>query len=317
MYEVRTMKIAYIEKRFSKTSLAIIDHANVIIEEYAQQGYILTLRQLYYQFVARDLIANRQSEYKRLGSIIADGRLAGMIDWNAIEDRGRSVHCPTTWDCPSTIIDACALQYKLDLWANQQNRPEVWIEKEALLSIAEAACEPLRIPYFACKGYVSQSAMWAAGAKRIARYIKDGQTPVIIHLGDHDPSGIDMTRDIFDRLDMFVGQSIDVSRIALNSDQIDKYDPPPNPAKITDSRFQTYAAKYGDESWELDALSPKVLVDLIQSNILMLRDEDKWDELAQQEEDDRATLIGIAHNYGLVKDFVKREGVEYKKGFTP
>ena len=130
---LNTMKIAYIKKRFSKTSLAIIERANDIIEEYAGQGYTLTLRQLYYQFVARDIIANRQSEYKRLGSIIADGRLAGLIDWDAIEDRGRNIHRPTTWENPPTIIDACAEQYKLDLWVDQDYRPEVWIEKEALL----------------------------------------------------------------------------------------------------------------------------------------------------------------------------------------
>lgn len=87
------MKIAYIKKRFSSNSQAIIICANKIIEEHAAQGYTLTLRQLYYQFVARDLIENRQSEYKRLGSIIADGRMAGLIDWDAIEDRGRNVQC--------------------------------------------------------------------------------------------------------------------------------------------------------------------------------------------------------------------------------
>ena len=299
------MKIAYIEKRLSKTSLAIIAHANVIIHEYAQQGYILTLRQLYYQFVARDLIANKQSEYKRLGSIIADGRLVGMIDWDLIEDRGRKVNCPSTWGSPVDIIETCAKQFKLDLWADQEFRPEVWIEKEALLSIVEAACKPLRVPYFACKGYVSQSAMWDAGAKRITRYIKDGQIPVVIHLGDHDPSGIDMTRDILDRLDMFAERPIPVVRIALNSDQVDKYNPPPNPAKITDSRFQAYAAEHGDESWELDALSPKVLVNLIQGKILEMRDDKKWSVLYDQEEHEKATLAAIAENYDLVKETVE------------
>jgi len=299
------MKIQYIEKRFSKTSLAIIAHANTIIYEYAQQGYILTLRQLYYQFVARDLIANKQSEYKRLGSVIADGRLAGMIDWDSIEDRGRKVNSPSTWGNPSEIIETCAKQFKLDLWAGQEFRPEVWIEKEALLSIAEAACEPLRVPYFACKGYVSQSAMWAAGAKRITKYIKDGQIPVIIHLGDHDPSGIDMTRDIFDRLDMFACQPIEVSRIALNMDQVVEHNPPPNPAKITDSRFQTYAAKHGDESWELDALSPKVLVNLIQGKILEMRDDKMWSVVYEQENQEKATLAAIAENYEFIKGTVE------------
>ena len=115
------MKIAYIKKRFSKTSLAIIAYANDIIEEYASQGYVLTLRQLYYQFVARDLIANRQSEYKRLGSVVADGRLAGLIDWDAIEDRGRNVHRPTTWENPDDIIKRVCI--------NVPETPASWEQK--------------------------------------------------------------------------------------------------------------------------------------------------------------------------------------------
>ena len=297
------MKIKYIDKRFSKNSQAIIAYANNIIDEYATQGYILTLRQLYYQFVARDLIPNKQSEYKRLGTIISDGRLAGLIDWDAIEDRGRNVHIPTTWGGPSSVIDACAKQYKLDLWEDQDYRPEVWIEKEALLSIAQTACGPLRVPYFACKGYVSQSAMWGA-ARRLASHFDNGQEPVIIHLGDHDPSGIDMTRDILDRLDLLAGEAVHVKRIALNIDQVEKYNPPPNPAKITDSRFDSYAKKHGEESWELDALSPKVLVGLIQKEILLMRDDGKWDVFAQQEKDERDTLIAISENYDLVEKTV-------------
>lgn len=300
------MKISYITKRFNKTSLAIIACANDIIEEYASQGYVLTLRQLYYQFVARDFIPNRQSEYKRLGSIIADGRLAGLIDWDAIEDRGRNTHIPTTWPNPPNIINACAEQYKLDLWEDQEYRPEVWIEKEALLSIAQAACEPYRVPYFACKGYVSQSVMWAAGAKRLLTHFNAGQIPVIIHLGDHDPSGIDMTRDIFERLDLFTGEVVDVRRIALNLDQIQQYKPPPNPAKMTDSRFNNYFDKYGGESWELDALSPDVLVSLIQEKILLLRDKKRWDILARREERDRKVLSAIADNYDLTKKIITK-----------
>lgn len=299
------MKIAYIKKRFSPNSKAIIVCANSIIEEYAAQGYVLTLRQLYYQFVARDLIENRQSEYKRLGSIIADGRLAGLIDWDAIEDRGRNVHAPTTWKDPPSIIDACAQQYKLDLWEDQNCRPEVWVEKEALLSVVEAACEPYRVPYFACKGYVSQSAMWAAGANRLIPHFNNDQEPVIIHLGDHDPSGIDMTRDIMDRLGMFAGGSVSVIRIALNFDQIEEHKPPPNPAKMTDSRFGGYVEQYGEESWELDALSPKILVALIQQKILSLRDNKKWDILVEREKEERETLLAVSANYDLVKETVQ------------
>lgn len=114
---------SFIGKRFRGASLEIIETANQIIDEYQDLGFRLTLRQLYYQFVARDIIANSQKEYKRLGSIINDGRLAGMIDWEAIEDRTRNVRTHSSWDDPADIIEAAARGFALDLWDDHHPGP--------------------------------------------------------------------------------------------------------------------------------------------------------------------------------------------------
>ena len=176
-------KCAYIDKTFKPASLAIIRMANEIIDEYLADGLRLTLRQLYYQFVSRDLLANKQTEYKRLGNIISDGRLAGLIDWYAIEDRTRTLRGNTHWRDPGEIVRAAARGFQLDHWVGQPNYMEVWIEKEALVGVIARACRELDVNYFACKGYVSQSEMWAA-SKRLESHRSDGQEPVIIHLGD-------------------------------------------------------------------------------------------------------------------------------------
>lgn len=290
------MKIKYIEKRFSESSLRTIKLANQIIDEYTKQGYELTLRQLYYQFVARDLIPNKDKEYKKLGAIINDARLAGEISWTAIVDRTRNLQGNSHFDSPSEIIDNCAGWYQRDKWDGQEFRVEVWIEKDALVGIAERICRELDVSYFSCRGYTSQSEMWAA-AMRLHRYAKKhGQTPVIIHLGDHDPSGIDMSRDIADRLALFMG-GMEVNRVALNMDQVEKYNPPPNPAKITDSRAQGYIKIHGGESWELDALDPKILTNLIKKTVLSYRDEDKWDEAVELENEHKQQLRDIAEQH--------------------
>ena len=104
------MKICYVKKDFSATSLATIKRANTILVEYARQGYDLTLRQLYYQFVSRGLIPNKDTEYKKLGSVINDARLAGLIDWDHITDRTRNLRSNAHWDTPQDIITACANQ---------------------------------------------------------------------------------------------------------------------------------------------------------------------------------------------------------------
>ena len=282
-------RICYVEKNFRESSLAIVAQANEIIEEYTAQGFDLTLRQLYYQFVSRDLISNIQKEYKRLGSIINDARLAGLIDWDSLVDRTRNLQSLAHWTSPSQIVNSCASQYRIDRWEGQPIRPEVWIEKDALLGVISEVCEKLDVPYFSCRGYTSQSEMWGA-AQRTEQY---EQPTLIIHLGDHDPSGIDMTRDIRDRLAMFMG-GLEVKRIALNMDQVDKYTPPPNPAKLTDSRIGAYIAEFGEESWELDALEPQVLVDLVEKTILSVRDDDIWDEAEAEEDEAKAILSRVA-----------------------
>ena len=286
-------KIEYVPKNFAPSSLLIIEQANQIIAEYEGQGYDLTLRQLYYQFVSRDLLVNKQTEYKRLGGIVSDGRLAGLIDWDAIEDRTRSLKGNQHWNNPAEIVRACIRGYRIDKWYNQNYRVEVWIEKEALVGVISGPCQKLDVDYFACKGYTSQSEMWNAG-QRLERYIADHQTPVIIHLGDHDPSGIDMTRDIQDRQGLFVPAGVKVERIALNMDQVEVFNPPPNPAKLTDSRCQGYISEYGSSSWELDALEPSVIGNLIEDTVLKYRHPGDWIEAVAREDSERLKLTGLA-----------------------
>ena len=262
-------KITYVEKRFNKRTMALIEQANGIIEEYLDAGYDLTLRQLYYQFVARGLIPNRDIEYKKLGNAISDARLAGLLDWDAIKDRTRHLRALSHWDTPADIVEACAGQFRVDTRETQKDYVEVWIEKDALIGVVEGVCERLDVPCFSCRGYVSQSAMWRAAMRIKAKERR--QSTHILHLGDHDPSGIDMTRDIRDRLNMF-GCSAEVDRIALTMEQVEEIQPPPTPAKITDTRSSAYIAEYGDESWELDALDPAYLERLIEDHVEQLTD---------------------------------------------
>ena len=269
--------IEYEKHLFQKQARQLIDAANSIITEYQSEGYVLSLRQLYYQFVARGFIQNCQKQYDKLGKIISDARLAGLIDWAAIEDRSRSVNGNNHFKNPSHILSTVARQYKLDTRATQEIYLEVWVEKEALLGVIEPVCSELDVTYLACKGYYSQSAMWEA-AQRILAAQESGKKAVVLHLGDHDPSGLDMTRDVLTRLTLF-GAAVEVRRLALNIGQVEKYNPPPNFAKLTDTRANEYIAEYGSESWELDALNPKIIGELISCEVDRLTDQTKRQQL--------------------------------------
>jgi hypothetical protein len=302
-------KICYISRSFSENSLQRIKQAVDILNEYARQGYRLTLRQLYYQCVSRGFIPNTPREYKNLGSIINDARLAGLIDWNHIEDRTRNLASNNHWNSPADIVSACASQFQLEKWADQQTRVEVWIEKEALAGIFAGVCSRLDVPYFCCRGYTSQSEMWA-GARRMKGHIDAGQDVLILHFGDHDPSGIDMTRDIEDRVRLFLGDQaghFTLKRIALNMPQIREYNPPPNPAKDTDSRHTGYLAEYGDESWELDALEPAVLVALVEWEVTRVRDEEEWADTVIREAEARRALAGAAEHWKPLVNIMEKK----------
>ena len=295
-------RIAYEDWRPSERTLSIVRIANGICAEYAQQGYDLTLRQLYYQFVARDYLPNNQRSYKNLGTAIDKARKAGLLDWNYITDRTRNLMGWTTFDDPADLIAKTEERYHLDLWEGQDYRLEVWVEKEALASVVQRASLSRGVDYFSCRGYVSQSELHAA-ARRHRIYERNGQDVVVIHLGDHDPSGIDMTRDVQDRLELF-GAHTEVKRIALNRDQIDLYNPPPNPAKLTDSRAGGYLAAYGGSSWELDALDPATLNDLITTTIDSYLDRDRYEEVSARQAEGRAQLAKISEQWTEIETYL-------------
>lgn len=181
-------RIAYVSKRFGAGTMETIDRANAICAEYQAQGFDLTLRQLYYQFVARGFIPNRQSEYKRLGDVVNDARLAGLMDWDYIVDRTRAMRQNAHWTNPEDIMHSAASGYAVDKWAGQPERVEVWVEKDALVGVVEPASRRNDVPFFACRGYTSQSEMWAA-AQRILRHVRRGTKVTILHLGDMTPAG--------------------------------------------------------------------------------------------------------------------------------
>jgi len=302
------MKEKFIDHNFAKSSIDLITKANEIVSEYVADGFVLTLRQLYYQMVARDIIENKTQSYKRLGAILNDARYAGLVDWSALEDRTRNLKSQSHWTDPADIIYSAARSFALDKWSTQKQRPEIWVEKEALAGIVERAGQTNDVSYLSCRGYMSASEMYEA-AQRIRARRRAGQETLIIYLGDHDPSGLDMSDgDIPKRFETFLskyGQSpVEVNRVALNWDQIEQYQPPPNPAKETDSRFAAYQDQFGDESWELDALDPNTLLTLIQDAIDAIKDQDAFEERAALEAGQRRILTAASERWEDVAEFL-------------
>lgn len=301
------MKEAFIYTNLSGKVLTLIDQANTILAEYDRDGYVMTLRMLHYQFVSRNLFENTYKNYKRLGWALTQGRRMGLVDWDYMEDRVRSLDQITVWDDPQAILNDVVGWYHQSVWHTQEYAPEVWVEKDALIRVIGRACGELRVPSFACRGYVSLSAQYEA-SKRFQNYIAEGRTPVVFHMGDHDPSGLDMTRDNREQFALLTGEPVEVIRVALNIDQVTRYNPPPNFVKDRDSRTPAYVRQYGENSWELDALSPRVLNQMIRDAIRpLITRQSEWDAALKDEEENRDRLRKIADNFARIIEKIEED----------
>lgn len=296
-------KIKFRDIKMRKANIQRLFLINEIIDEYQKQGYVLTLRQLYYQLVSRDIIPNKQAEYSKLSVLLKEGRMAGIVDWDAIEDRLRQPSKPSSWENPESILDACVHSYQRPRMEGQHVYIEVWVEKDALSGVLKRVTEKYHIPILVNRGYSSASAMYDS----FMRFVRNGaykQRPVrVLYLGDYDPSGLDMIRDIGDRIAEFQDGFNDgylveemifsVEPIALTIEQIQQYNPPPNPAKVTDPRAKEFMRKHGRTSWEVDALRPDVLNAVLENAIAKYIDKDLYEQSLKQEEEEIKQLVEL------------------------
>jgi hypothetical protein len=300
------MKEQFKVVRHRAASLELIDRCNTIIDKYLAMGLKLTLRQLYYQLVSANMITNEEKSYKNLGSLVSDARLAGLMDWDAIEDRVRQPKTQAEWNSIAELVDAAARQLRLPRWENQEYYVELWVEKDALAGVLRPLASEFHVTMMVNRGYSSQSAMYES-AERFKQAQVYGKRLVLFYLGDHDPSGEDMVRDINDRLEMFGVEDLDVQKLALTMTQIKAYNPPPNPAKMTDSRAKGYVDRHGTSSWEVDALPPDVLSQIIRTAFDRIVDEDEMDRVKKLEEVGRSRLREAAKQIADEMASVERE----------
>jgi len=302
-------------------SAQLLVAARDVITAYQADHIMLTLRQLYYQLVTANTIPNTEKSYKKLGKLISSGRLGGLLDWDAIEDRMRSPEVPQAFNSVGDLLEVALRAYRLPRMKGQDVYVELWVEKDALASVLTPIARRRHVTLMVNRGYSSSSAM-RESAERIRRACDElsVRDAAILYLGDLDPSGEDMVRDIRDRTEMFLNAGLEVSyteggtlddiedpedardrkphidltveKLGLTIEQVHKYRPPPNPTKVSDSRAKGYIEKYGHSSWEVDALPPKVLQVLIDGALDQLIDMDKYREVLAQEERDKEILRG-------------------------
>lgn len=290
------MRECFQKTNFRPSSLTLITQANEIIEQYQADRIQLTLRQLYYQFVSRNWLANSDRNYKNLGNVLSEGRLSGLVDWSAIDDLGRVPSIPSWDENLTTFIEQMkqyATAYSLDRWRGQEFYVELHVEKQALSSVLRPIADQFGVGFSMNRGYSSQTAFYDA-SKRFIEAAEAGKHCVCIYAGDLDPSGEDMVRDFRDRMAVF-GADVEIDKVALTMEQVRQYRCPPNPLKtkdgdFSDARARGYVQKFGRESWEIDALDPKILRKIVSRALTARIDESAMIKVLAQEKRERAVI---------------------------
>ncbi len=287
-------KRAYKHKQFKPESLERIEECNAIITRYEAQDLRLTLRQLYYQLVSRNVITNEERSYKTLGKLVSDARLAGLMSWEAIEDRIRQPQVVQEFRDLAHLAEVASSAYRLPRWEGQQNYVELWVEKDALAGVLAPIAREYHVTLMVNRGYSSTSAMYESAQRFLEAEGGDGRPGSVkdlflLYLGDMDPSGEDMVRDVGERLNTF-DVIVTVQKVALTMAQVREYGPPPNPAKMSDSRAEAYVEKHGRRSWEVDAIPPEELARIIRDALDGLVDKKRMERVKKREVSDKARL---------------------------
>jgi len=246
----------------------LLQHALNVISQY---DIPLTVRQVFYRLVAAGIIQNTRSNYNTLDRCLVNARIRGIIPFEKLEDRSRQFLAGDhEFEDPEDFmawrveaLKSSADQYELPYWHFQPEYVEVWLEKDALSALFKQVCDRLHVVLAPCRGYPSLTYLYEA-----AQRLKNIDKPItILYFGDLDPRGRDIERYITETLEDF-GVEANVERVALTWQQVEAYGLPPAPTKKTDTMARQWVESFGDAAWELDALEPNLLVQLVEHSIL-------------------------------------------------
>jgi hypothetical protein len=261
----------------------LIRAALAIVEEQRP----MTIRQLFYALVVRELILNTQAHYKRVSRIMTKARDDGRCPWEFIVDRSRMIYSPSVWADPAGYAQMVQRSYRKDYWAMQPEYCEVWVEKDAVIGSISDLCDELGVTIRPFKGFNSTTKIHEA-----AECLSGITKPItIFYCGDHDASGRCIDIEGADRVLSYGSGKFRLKRLAIQKSDIRKFSLPPQRVKDTDSRARAFREKFGDETVELDALPPNELRRRIHAAVESKLDRQKWNRAVQVEQVEVQSIV--------------------------
>ena len=270
--------------RSQKTETLIAEAQMILMDQNP-----MTVRQVYYQLVSRQVIENTRGAYQAVSNALVQARKEGLIVWDWIEDRTRRPRHVSMWNDLADFLTTVRQSYRRAVWQTQNVYLEAWLEKDALSGLFERVLDPYGVSLNVGRGYDGWTSIRDA-AQRIRRAAKP---TTILYFGDFDPSGEDMARSLTERLAWFDCWPAFI-KCALTLKDVERYRLPPAFNKKSDSREKNFTARYGDQaSVELDALPWKILKKRIITEIEKHMDMEALAETKRQESWDNTRLEKI------------------------
>ena len=291
----------------------------------AASPYAMTLRQLYYALISAGALPKVEAAYGRLKRVMRELREDGTVPWEWLVDHTRSVFQARTWDGLAGLLADSARLYRRDLMRSQPVAIQLWAESDSIGSVIARTADRYTIPTFIGRGYSARGYLWAAAQDAVQAH-QAGKQVHILHVGDHDPSGEDIFRDVSETLRLYaiavetarpaahirdvlalraeawcIGDIAEVlaletpwlscDRLALTADQIEEYGLPVRPPKTSDVRAARFT---GRGSVEVEALPVDVLLAIVEEAILARIDAGALAAAELAEESEREVAHRIA-----------------------
>lgn len=264
-------------------TLKMLDEAAKVL----RGNHPMTVRQVYYQLVSRQVIENNRGAYQSVSNLLVDARKDGTVPWEWIEDRLRRPRRVDMWNDLSDFAETAKQAYRRDVWAGQPGYLECWLEKDALSGIFEDVLDAYGVTLNVGRGYDG----WDSIRNAAGRY-EGKENVTVLYFGDFDPSGEDMVRSLRERIAVFECEP-EIVKCALTLDDVERYRLPPDFTKPTDTRREAFVEKYGDISVELDALPVDILRERIVSEVERRMDLNALSKVRQVEKRERARLVRL------------------------
>lgn len=220
----------------------------------------MTLRQLFYRLVSDGTIGKKETEYKSLAHLTRNMRMSGELPFDWFADNTRWQRKPDSYSSLERGVEIFAQAYRRDIWINQENYVEIWLEKDALAGVVYEVTAEFDVPLMVSRGYSSLS--YLHGAAMQIDFID--KPTFIYYFGDYDPSGRDIPRDIETKLRTFAPDAeIHFEIVGVTPEQIKTLNLQTRPTKTTDTRCKNFAG----ESVEVDAIPPQILRSMVREVI--------------------------------------------------